>query len=176
MTETKSQKLHRIFKIGGVDNRYLITDVYDKIYEPMLKRIKQLEEKKITKMDLELAHQLQEIQSEDSAEIVRLRNEYEQLHNKYNQLQVDYDNLTQGYQELELEIQKRDGTLERMPKNISLIHKHIRESPDGLTASELSREIKKSRTSVYRTLKWLVAHNHIFKYGTRYLDPDSPYV
>lgn len=169
--ETKEQKLYRIFKIRAVDNRYRVYEVYDKIYEFMLKRINQLE-----KEESNLQSQVNKLQFKDSTEIVQLRNEHEQLLNKYKQLQGEHEDLRPRYHDLKLELQKRDGSLEHMPKHISLIHKHIRESPDGLTASELSREIKKSRSSVYRTLKWLVAHDHVFKYGTRYLDPESPYI
>lgn len=132
-----------------------IEEVYKKLYLPQKTHI--------------------EKQKQLSNKISQLGDKIVQLKDKIVQLQDNSDNLQKDLDRSREDMDLVRGKLTKMPKHVSLIHEHIKESPDGLTAIEVAREIKKSRSSVYRTLTWLVHHGHIFKQGSRYIDDRSRY-
>lgn len=135
------------------------TEVYYKIYEPLMKRLQ--DEKK----------EVEQIQSE----VKQLRTSNKQMADKLKQIETSRDILEDLYKQTQTDLDRHKGTITLMPKHVSLIQKYVDESIDGITVTEIARIIKKSRTTIYTTTKWLVDNNHIVKQGKRYLGIHSVY-
>ena len=143
-----------------------LKETNNRLENSLKKQIKNLQGEKIT-----LNEKL--VQSEDK--ITQLRQELIQQKDNFNKLTEANKDLQQSNEKMDYNLKVTKGKIYKLPNHLGLIHNHIRDKEDGITISELKREIKKSRSVIYKAVNYLVDRNNIVKMGTRYVDKESYY-
>jgi len=113
--------------------------------------------------------------SQIQSELVQTKNILEHTNKELVQLRMDYQTDGDLHNETHNKTVKDLKPPIKMPKYVSLVLELIDEVEEGFTITELSRDIKKSRSSVYPAVNWLLSNNYIVKQGTRYLPKYSKY-
>ena len=97
---------------------------------------------------------------------------YEHLTDKLGILSREVEYILRDYAKLS---DRYYGIAKYVPKNIKRVHLCVKKHEDGIMVGEIVKEIKQSKASITRALKYLSVKGYIIRVGNKYMPPNSLY-